>query len=55
MADTHTAAETPTEIHVRGSSVPVREGHPRFNLVILLILVLAFIVFALIQAQRLQL
>lgn len=40
---------------LRSSYVPVKEGHPRFNLVILLVLVAAFIVFALIEAQRLQL
>jgi hypothetical protein len=38
----------------RSPLVPVKEGHPRFNLVVLLILVAAFLVFALVQAQRLQ-
>ena len=34
--------------------IRVKEGHPRFNLVVLLLLVAALIVFALVQAQRLQ-
>ena len=54
MADSHTPAEPTSDLHVRGSYLPVREGHPRFNLVLLLVLILAFIVFALVEAQRLQ-
>ncbi|HEY8741366.1 MAG TPA: glycosyltransferase [Candidatus Dormibacteraeota bacterium] len=40
---------------VRGAYVPIKEGHPRFNLVILLVLLAVFVLFALIEAQRLQL
>jgi hypothetical protein len=46
MADTH---------HVRESMIPVKEGHPRLNVAILLLLVVVFLAFALIEAQRLQL
>ena len=48
--------QTPVKpaVDVRGSYVPVREGHPRFNLLMLGVLLLAFLVFALVEAQRLQ-
>jgi len=55
MSDTETSAKANADLEVRPAYVPVREGHPRFNLLLLLLLVLAFLVFALIQAQRLQL
>lgn len=55
MPDTDTGAKPTADLDVRRSYVPIREGHPRFNLALLLLLVLAFLVFALIQAQRLQL
>ena len=54
MADSHNPAADPAG-DLRSSYVPVKEGHPRFNLVVLVVLVVAFIVFALIEAQRLQL
>ena len=54
MADSHNPAASPPS-DLRSSYVPVKEGHPRFNLAVLVILVVAFIVFALIEAQRLQL
>lgn len=47
------AAEQPAE--VRPVYVRVKEGHPRFNLLVLLVLVALFIAIALIEAQRLQL
>jgi len=43
------------EHQVHGSERKYKEGHPRFNVVILILLVVAFLVFALIEAQRLQL
>ncbi len=46
------ATEHPHE--VRPVYVPVRQGHPRFNLLVLLVLVGVFIAIALIEAQRLQ-
>jgi hypothetical protein len=53
MADSHNpTAAPPGDLH--SSYVPVKEGHPRFNLAVLVILVVAFIVFALVEAQRLQ-
>ena len=45
--------EHPTD-ELRTPYIRVKEGHPRFNLVVLLLLVAALIVFALIEAQRLQ-
>ncbi|MGI8609490.1 MAG: hypothetical protein ACR2MY_09735 [Candidatus Dormibacteria bacterium] len=35
--------------------IRVKEGHPRFNLLVVLVLVAMFIVIALIEAQRLSL
>ena len=51
MADTQPPTKPTAD--VRGSYIPVREGHPRFNLLLLAILLLGFLVFALVQAQRL--
>lgn len=53
MADSHNPAAPPSDL--RSSYVPVKEGHPRFNLAVLVVILAAFIVFALIEAQRLQL
>jgi hypothetical protein len=53
MTESHEiTAEPPANL--RSSYVPVKEGHPRFNLAVLVVLVAAFLVFALIEAQRLQ-
>lgn len=53
MPDSPLPDRPPNEYHVRGSERPYKEGHPRFNVAVLLVLVVAFLVFALIEAQRL--
>ena len=54
MADTQVHPAEPVDLHVRGSYIPVKEGHPRFNVAVVLVVVAAFIVLALVEAQRLQ-
>ncbi|MEA2683432.1 MAG: hypothetical protein QOK05_1760 [Chloroflexota bacterium] len=53
MTDSPPIDHPATDYHVRGSERPYKAGHPRFNVAVLLVLVLALLVFALIQAQRL--
>lgn len=53
MPDSPLIDHPTTDYHVRGSERPYKEGHPRFNVAVLLLLVVAFLVFALIEAQRL--
>ncbi len=53
MPDTPPVDHPDAGLQVRGTARKYREGHPRFNLVVLLALVLALLVFAMIEAQRL--
>jgi hypothetical protein len=42
-----------TDMHVRGSERPYKEGHPRFNTAVVLVILAVLLAFALIEAQRL--
>ncbi|GAC1333433.1 MAG: hypothetical protein NVSMB17_13860 [Candidatus Dormibacteria bacterium] len=53
MADVDGSADPAATPAPRSANIRVKQGHPRFNLLLLALLLLGFLVFALVEAQRL--